>query len=363
MSDTLPLINVAQRDEFRNRSVADNGGNSTGSRGTVSPRSSSTIELPVEAIGVEPGVTHSYFCCVAERKYMYITITVFVLTALVYLSKQGVTMYMSSLLNWVKSIGIWGNFMFILMFLLISFPIILAGYIPLTLGAGAIYGVGVGTLTVSIASTFGACVSFWICRVSARGWLEPRLRETNEFRFFFYLFQSKKYKMVSVLARLAPIPFGLQNSFFALTDISFKEYFLSTWIGLLPFQVVWTHLGTTLRNLQKISSGEFELDFWQKMSLFIQLVVAILLLLYFVILSRRMQDITAVTGRDGEDSEMDTNNNNNGKTSVDLSNTGGSMSSSSNNNSNSSSSGISPAIRRGGDIEMGFSPSSSTSAV
>jgi len=358
MSDTLPLINVAQRDEFRNRT--DNGGSSN-TRGTVSPRASSTIsELPVEAIGVEAGITHSYFCCVAERKYMYITITVFVLTALMYLSKQGITMYMSSLLNWVKSIGIWGNFMFILMFLLISFPIILAGYIPLTLGAGAIYGVAVGTFTVSIASTFGACVAFWICRVSARGWLEPRLRETNEFRFFFYLFQSKKYKMVSVLARLAPIPFGLQNSFFALTDISFKEYFLSTWIGLLPFQVIWTHLGTTLRNLHKISSGEFELDFWQKLSLFIQLVVAILLLVYFVILSRRMKDITA-TGRDGEDGEIDTTNNS--KTSVDLTSTGASVSSSNNNNNSNSSSGSSPGIRRGGDIEMGFSPSSSTSAV
>jgi len=352
MSDTLPLIN--QRDEFRNRVVADNsGGSSSSSRGAVPPRPTIS-ELPLESIGVDEGITHSYFCCVSERKYMYITITVFVLTALMYLSKQGVTMYMSSLLNWVKSIGIWGNFMFVLMFLLISFPLILAGYIPLTLGAGAIYGVAVGTITVSIASTFGACVAFWICRVSARGWLEPRLRETNEFRFFFYLFQSKKYKMVSVLARLAPIPFGLQNSFFALTDISFKEYFLSTWIGLLPFQVVWTHLGTTLRNLHKISSGEFELDFWQKMSIFIQLVVAILLLLYFVILSRRMKEVTAT--HDGEDIE----GNNNSKTSVDLG-SGGSSGASGASGTSSSGNTNSPGLRR--DIEMGFSPSSSTSAV
>lgn len=93
-------------------------------------------------------------------------------------------------------------------FLSLSLSLLLSSPSPL--------GVTLGTVTVSIASTFGACVAFWICRVTARGWLEPKLRETNEFRFFFYLFQSKKYKMVSVLARLAPIPFGLQNSFFAV---------------------------------------------------------------------------------------------------------------------------------------------------
>jgi uncharacterized membrane protein YdjX (TVP38/TMEM64 family) len=244
--------------------------------------------------------------CVSEKKYFWGTVILAVLTVLFYISKQGITLYMSAMLNWVQSIGPWGNFMFVLMFLLISFPIVLAGYIPLTLGAGAIYGVILGTITVSIASTFGACVAFYICRVSARGWLEPKLKNTNEFRFFFFLFQSKKYKMVSVLARLAPIPFGLQNSFFAMTDISFKEYFLSTWIGLLPFQVVWTHLGTTLRNLQKIGTGEFELDFWQRLSLLIQLVVAILLVLYFLVLSRKMKEITdSTTHESGTTVEME----------------------------------------------------------
>jgi len=252
-----------------------------------------TSPLPSDLVrDSSPVESSDHLFCVSEKKYFWGTFTLVILTILFYISKQGMTLYLTTTLNWVQSIGFWGNVMFVLMFLLISFPVVLAGYIPLTLGAGAIYGVLLGTLTVSIASTFGACVAFWICRVSARGWLEPKLKNTNEFRFFFLLFQSKKYKMVSVLARLAPIPFGLQNSFFALTDISFKEYFLSTWIGLLPFQVVWTHLGTTLRNLQKIGTGEFELDFWQRLSLLVQLVVAILLLLYFVVLSRKMKEMS-----------------------------------------------------------------------
>ena len=73
-----------------------------------------------------------------------------------------------------------------------------------------------------------------------------------------------------------------------LTDISFRNFFLSTWIGLLPFQIVWTHLGTTLHNLGKISSGEIELSIWQQISMFIQLLMAVLLIGYFYYLSKKI---------------------------------------------------------------------------
>jgi len=102
------------------------------------------------------------------------------------------------------------------------------------------------------------------------------------------MMQGKEQKFVSVLVRLSPIPFGLQNGFFALTDISFRDFFLSTWIGLLPFQVLWTHLGTTLRNLSKISSGEEGLTMWQQVSMASQVVMALALLIYFCHLSKKV---------------------------------------------------------------------------
>mmetsp|Transcript_20535 Transcript_20535/g.28812 ORF Transcript_20535/g.28812 Transcript_20535/m.28812 type:complete len:163 (+) Transcript_20535:387-875(+) len=101
------------------------------------------------------------------------------------------------------------------------------------------------------------------------------------------MFQSRERKLISFLARLSPIPFGLQNSFFALTDISFWDYLLSTWVGLLPFQILWTHFGTTLRNLSKIGTGQVHFDFWQKVSLVFQLAMTFGLLIYFWRLSKK----------------------------------------------------------------------------
>jgi hypothetical protein len=59
-------------------------------------------------------------------------------------------------------------------------------------------------------------------------------------------------------------------------------------LGLLPFQIVWTHLGTTLRNLSKISTGEVELSLWQQISMAVQVLMAIALLGYFYYLSRKI---------------------------------------------------------------------------
>jgi len=202
--------------------------------------------------------------------------------------KYGFVAQIGTFLQYVKEMGFLGNVMICLCFFIISFPLILGAYIPLTLGAGAIYGVLVGTVTVSLGSTLGGCVAFWICREFTRKWLEDTLKKRKEFRYFLAMMQGKDQKFVTLLARLSPIPFGLQNGFFALTDISFRDFFLSTWLGLLPYQVIWTHLGTTLRNISKISSGEVELSLWQQISMVVQVAVAFVLVAYFWYMSRKM---------------------------------------------------------------------------
>ena len=48
-------------------------------------------------------------------------------------------------LEWISSIGIWGNVLFVLIFLVVGFPFML-GYIPLAVGAGYLYGMVEGEL-------------------------------------------------------------------------------------------------------------------------------------------------------------------------------------------------------------------------
>ena len=71
------------------------------------------------------------------------------------------------------------------------------------------------------------------------------------------LLDSKKeaFQLV-LLSRLTPIPFGLQNSVFALSTISFDKYLQASCLGLLPCQFINTYLGSTLRSMEEVRPNQ-----------------------------------------------------------------------------------------------------------
>ncbi|KAK9874144.1 hypothetical protein WA026_002499 [Henosepilachna vigintioctopunctata] len=57
------------------------------------------------------------------------------------------------------------------------------------------------------------------------------------------------FKIV-LCARVTPIPFGLQNTIFALSNVNPRIYHLASLMGLFPTQVLGVYFGTTLRAMQ-----------------------------------------------------------------------------------------------------------------
>ncbi len=74
-----------------------------------------------------------------------------------------------------------------------------------------------------------------------------------------------------------------------MAEIPFRDFFIVTWIGLLPLQVLYTYFGSTLRSLSKVAAGEVELNHLQKISIILQVVVVLGLIAYFFYLSRKAQ--------------------------------------------------------------------------
>jgi uncharacterized membrane protein YdjX (TVP38/TMEM64 family) len=226
--------------------------------------------------------------------------------------------------QWVQSIGWWGNILFILLFFVVSWPIILGGYLPLTMAAGSLYGVLKGTITVSIGSTLGGILVFFIFKKFAHKCINiTTLKESSQFRLFKSLFNSSHNTLfVTLLARWAPLPYGLQNIFFVvcnisieckrtnphrqLAEVSFRDFLLVTWLGLLPLQLCYTYVGSTLRNLSKIASGETELESPQKISLVLQIAIAVALIAYFVYLTRKLQRTQVPNEETKSDIEINT---------------------------------------------------------
>jgi len=118
----------------------------------------------------------------------------------------------------------------------------------MTLVAGALFGVVLGTLIVSFASTMGATLAFLSSRYLLRDWVQgkfgERLRAVDdglEKDGAFYLFT----------LRLIPVfPFFVINLLMGLTRIKTGTFFWVSQIGMLPATIVFVNAGTQISRIQ-----------------------------------------------------------------------------------------------------------------
>ena len=118
----------------------------------------------------------------------------------------------------------------------------------MSLVAGALFGVVIGTLIVSFASTMGATLAFLSSRYLLRDWVQgkfgERLRAVDdglEKDGAFYLFT----------LRLIPVfPFFVINLLMGLTRIKTGTFFWVSQIGMLPATFVFVNAGTQISRIE-----------------------------------------------------------------------------------------------------------------
>ncbi len=149
---------------------------------------------------------------------------------------------LSRILDWVGQLGPWGPVLFIALY--IGATVFFIPGSVLTLGAGAVFGVALGSVYVSIASTLGATCAFLIGRYLARDAVGRRIAGHDRFAAIDAAVAQEGWKIVG-LTRLSPIfPFTLLNYAFGLTRVSLRDYVLASWIGMMPGTVMYVYLGS-----------------------------------------------------------------------------------------------------------------------
>src|SRR5260221_13617814 len=142
---------------------------------------------------------------------------------------------------WVADLGVWGVLLFILVYIVATVLFFPASI--LTIGAGFIFGVLLGTMIVWIAATAGAALAFLIARYLARDQIEHKIANNPRFKRIDRAIGERGAKLVFLL-RLSPlIPFNLSNYFYGLTSVKFWPYVLASWIGMLPGTLLYVYLG------------------------------------------------------------------------------------------------------------------------
>ena len=121
----------------------------------------------------------------------------------------------------------------------------------MSLIAGALFGVLMGTIIVSFASTIGATLAFLSARFVLLDWVQgkfgERLRaidEGLEKDGAFYLFT----------LRLIPVfPFFVINLLMGLTRIKTRTFFWVSQLGMLPATIVFVNAGTQISRIESTS--------------------------------------------------------------------------------------------------------------
>lgn len=175
---------------------------------------------------------------------------VILIAALKYLHVQ---VLLKEALGWVSGLGAWGPVIFIVIYIL-ACVFFIPGSI-LTLGAGFVFGVVKGSIVVSIAATLGATCAFLVGRYIARGWVEKKIQGNRKFKAIDEAVGSEGWKIVG-LTRLSPVfPFVLLNYAYGLTRVSLRDYFLASWIGMLPGTVMYVYIGSLAGDLAMLGGG------------------------------------------------------------------------------------------------------------
>ena len=137
-----------------------------------------------------------------------------------------------------------GFFLFYVAVTSLSLP----GAAIMTLAAGAIFGLVLGTAIVSLASTIGASLAFLSSRYLLRDWVKAKFGKRIEAidRGIardgpFYLFT----------LRLIPIfPFFLVNLAMGLTAMRLIPFFLTSMVGMLAGTILYVNAGTQLASIE-----------------------------------------------------------------------------------------------------------------
>jgi len=160
---------------------------------------------------------------------------------------------LKSVLDWIAGLGPWGPVTFIAIYILATL-LLIPGSI-LTLGAGLLFGVVLGSIYVSIGATIGATGAFLIGRYWARDWVKQRIERNETFKAIDEAVTREGWKIIG-LTRLSPVfPFNLSNYAFGVTQVSFKDYFFATWIGITPGTVLYVYLGSLAGSLAMLGTG------------------------------------------------------------------------------------------------------------
>ena len=142
---------------------------------------------------------------------------------------------------WIEGLGFWAPLIFS-----ITYGIAATLFVPasaLSLAAGVMFGVWLGSAAVWLGATLAIVLSFLIARYAARSRVEALAETSPRFAAIDRAIGEQGWKIVALM-RLSPVfPFTLQNYLFGVTAIRFWPSCIASAVAIVPGTFLYVYLG------------------------------------------------------------------------------------------------------------------------
>jgi uncharacterized membrane protein YdjX (TVP38/TMEM64 family) len=204
-----------------------------------------------------------------------ISLAVMVVIMLVIVALAPVTEWLTLGITWIQTHRALAWVVYIATYIVATVFVVPASI--LTLAAGFIFGLPLGVVLVSIGSVLGASAAFLVGRFFVREWVTKRIAGLPRFRALDQATRHEGFVIV-LLTRLSPLfPFNLINYGLALTSVRFRDYFLASWIGMLPVTILYVYIGSVAKDLTELTIGGAQGGMAGRVLLFVGLAATVVL--------------------------------------------------------------------------------------
>lgn len=142
----------------------------------------------------------------------------------------------------IDSFGIWGPIAYIILYILR--PLILLPAALTSASAGVIWGPLKGFIILQIGANLSAVGEFFIARYFARSAVEKMVK--GKMAKIDEAVQKKGFITVLLIRLIPNVAWDIQNLSLGLTKVKFRDYFIATFIGIMPGSFALVYFGGSL---------------------------------------------------------------------------------------------------------------------
>lgn len=160
--------------------------------------------------------------------------------------------HVRNLLEWIETRGVWAPIVFILIDIVIVIALIPG--VLITMGAGFLFGVVMGSIYIITATTIGAVLAFILARYLLSERTIEYLRSYPRLKLVDQLLAAEGWKIVLVTRLIPFFPFKLSNYLFGLTKFKLRDFSIGTFFGIWPITIFNVYVGSITADLSTLGA-------------------------------------------------------------------------------------------------------------